>query len=631
MEALVGRGGMATVYRAHDVVLNRSVAIKVLEQSLTVDPKSVERFRREAVTAANLEHPSIVRVYDVQQQGNIHFITMRFVQGTTLRDILRDNGSLPLPAALNIIKPVASALHYAHRNGVIHRDVKPGNILVEPDGTVLLTDFGIAHAADNAQASLTAAGLVMGTADYLAPEQIAGRPAEARSDIYSLGVVLYEMLTGVTPFGGENTAAILYRQVHDQPAPVRSINPRLPIEVQPIVDRVLAKNPTLRYADPLDLARDLEEIVRWMPPGSNAMSRGPQARTNGANNGAGTPPPYRPPAQNGPQVQYNNAPVAGVHTSVGVRPPTGPHNGPRPYASQPYEVAGPQPQGRAVIIPPSRSKARGVALPLVALLLLAVGGTVLIMASGVFSKANAPDVPARFEMAGPPTYTGPLRSGNGPDITIPRALIPPDIDGDLADWAGAQPSAFDVAFNTPTEKGRAWRGVEDLDAKLYFAWDVDNFYIGAVITDNLHIQSAKTRGYNLFYGDDIEIWFDTNLESDFTRNEGNADDFQLGLSPGDFASLGPEAVFWRPDKSDARNKSVNVKAQRRPDETGYTLEARLPWTAFGEFRPQPGTPIGFAASVGDNDRAGEQVQEVMRSTVKGLIWNKPFTFGNLFF
>src|SRR5215210_2194042 len=138
IETLVGRGGMAAVYRAHDTVLNRSVAIKVLEPSLAVDPRAVERFRREAVTAANLEHASIVRVFDVQQAGNLHFIAMRYVQGTTLRNILRDNGPLPLDAIIGIVKPVAAALHYAHQRGIIHRDVKPGNILVEPDGTVLL-------------------------------------------------------------------------------------------------------------------------------------------------------------------------------------------------------------------------------------------------------------------------------------------------------------------------------------------------------------------------------------------------------------------------------------------------------------------------------------------------------------
>src|SRR5437588_3323991 len=188
---------------------------------------------------------------------------MRYVQGTTLREIMRDNGPLPLDAIINIIKPVASALHYAHQHGVIHRDVKPGNILVEPDGTVLLTDFGIARAADNSQAALTATGQVMGTADYLAPEQITGRPAGPRSDVYSLGVVLYEMLTGVTPFAGETTASILYRQVHDNHVPLRSINPRLPPELQPVVDRALAKTPALRHSDPLDTHTETEQIAQW--------------------------------------------------------------------------------------------------------------------------------------------------------------------------------------------------------------------------------------------------------------------------------------------------------------------------------------------------------------------------------
>jgi serine/threonine protein kinase len=628
LETLVGRGGMATVYRAHDTVLNRSVAIKVLEPALTFDPKSVERFRREAVTAANLEHPNIVRVYDVQQEGKIHFIAMRFVQGTTLRDILRDNGPLPLEAILNIIVPVASALHYAHRHGVIHRDVKPGNILVEPDGNVLLTDFGIARAAGGTQAGLTATGLVMGTADYLAPEQIAGRPAEPRSDIYSLGVVLYEMLTGVTPFAGENTASILYRQVHDQPPPLRSLNTRLPSELQPLMDRALAKNPALRHADALDLARDLETLAQWLPQGSPWLNRN------------ASPPPYTytpQPSRNGSGPR-SSGPV-GVHTGVSVRPPEGvPGSGaqavPRVYYEGAYEVPAPDPYPtgvRPILAPPQAQggRGRGVFLLLMAVLLLVVGVVAIVMATGVLSRGGGNGGDARFLAPGPPTYTGQTRQHES--MSIPRALIAPQVDGDISDWKSAPAGPFPAPHNTFTAKNvEPYDGPADLSANFYFAWDAANFYVAADITDDVHVQFAGTRGYNLFKGDDIEIWFDTDLAGDFASREANADDYQLGLSPGDFAGLAPEAVFWNPDRKDTRNRLVTVAA--RPKEGGgYTLEAAVPWEALGGFTPETGTAMGFAVSAGDNDQRNVPIQEIMLTTVPALEYRKPFTFGNLFF
>jgi serine/threonine-protein kinase len=617
IESLVGRGGMATVYRAHDTVLNRSVAIKVLDPALAIDPKAVERFRREAVTAANLEHPSIVRVYDVQQEGNLHYIAMRYVHGTTLREILRDNGPLPLDAILTIIRPVAEALHYAHRHGVIHRDVKPGNILVEPDGSVLLTDFGIARAADGSQSGLTATGNVMGTADYLAPEQISGRPADPRSDIYSLGIVLYEMLTGVTPFAGENTATILYKQVYENPPPLRAINPRLPVELQPIIDRALAKNPNLRYPDALELARDLEEVARWLPAGSPWLAR-PQ-------------PPGPAPAHDGPRrgSQPHSQPYV-VQTSRHQGPAvvrTG--TGPSPYIDQVYSESAPHPL--PVVVAPPRAGRRTMML-IFALLTLATGTLVLAIASGLVAVPGGEGVVFnRFQAPGRPVYTGPTRQGNGQDIHVPKALVPPAIDGDLTDWEGASPGPFPAPHVTEIRQGVKYEGANDLSAEFYFAWDDNNFYVAAVITDDVHVQFARTRGYDLYKGDDVELWFDTDLAGDFASREGNADDFQLGMSPGDFGALGPEAVFWRPNRVDARNKMVDVAARRRANNNGYTLEARVPWAAFGEFRPQPGQAIGFAASAGDNDRVGEAVQEVMISTTPNLVWNRPATFGNLFF
>ncbi|HUP27944.1 MAG TPA: protein kinase [Chloroflexia bacterium] len=609
IETLIGRGGMATVYRAHDTVLNRSVALKILEPSLSVDPKAVERFKREAVTAANLEHPAIVRVYDVQQEGNLHYIAMRYVHGTTLREILKDNGALPIDAVINIIRPVAEALHYAHRHGVIHRDVKPGNILVEPDGSVLLTDFGIARAADASQSALTNTGLVMGTADYLAPEQISGRPAEARSDIYSLGVVLYEMLTGVTPFAGETTASILYRQVHDNPLPLRSVNPRLPAELQPVVDRALAKNPALRPADPLELASNLEEVAHWLPPGS----------------------PWLKGRQQVPSQENGKRPSGYLYTQQAqLQARTPQRTVSRPYPEQdPYEAGPAYQRGGGALARPKRTGGR---LLVLALVLLGLGGALLASAAGLIPGIRGVNTGSpNFATPGPVQATQ-LRTGNGPDISVPKALVPLVIDGDLSDWAGAKPGPFPASFLTYTAtKSIQYGGPDDLSAQFYFAWDNDNLFIGADVTDDVHVQLASTRGYQLYKGDDIEVWFDTDLPGDFAASAANKDDFQLGLSPGDFGQLGPEAVFWNPDRSTERNNLIRVASQRKADQKGYFLEAAVPWSSFGDFRPSPGSAIGFAASAGDNDRAGVPGQELMVSTCPALEYAKPLTFGNLFF
>jgi hypothetical protein len=261
-----------------------------------------------------------------------------------------------------------------------------------------------------------------------------------------------------------------------------------------------------------------------------------------------------------------------------------------------------------------------------ALLLLGAGVLVLISALGIFTNRGTESV--RFKAPGPSTYAGPTRADNGADLHIPEALVPPAIDGDLSDWAGAGEAvaAGDITF----KKGREWGGPEDLSASFYFAWDATNFYIASTITDNVHVQFARTREYDLYKGDDIELWFDTDLAGDFAVREANGDDFQLGLSPGDFAGLAPEAVFWNPDRTAERNALVSVAA--RPRETGgYTLEAAVPWLALGSFRPSTGSAIGFAASAGDNDQRGVPLQELMITTGPRLQYRQPLTFGNLFF
>src|SRR5580658_565348 len=253
---LVARGGMAEVYRAHDRLLDRPVALKVLFPELSVDRAFVERFRREAQAAANLSHPNIVPVFDWGEDAGTYFIVMEFIDGRALSSILRSAGPMHPDRAAEIGADVAMALAYAHRHGVIHRDVKPGNVLITEDGIVKVTDFGIARAI-NTEESLTQTGAVMGTATYFSPEQAEGMGVDARSDIYSLGVVLFEMVTGRPPFMGDTPVAVASKHVRENPPTPREINPSVPPDLEAIILKCLAKSPEYRYATGDDLRVDL--------------------------------------------------------------------------------------------------------------------------------------------------------------------------------------------------------------------------------------------------------------------------------------------------------------------------------------------------------------------------------------
>ena len=252
----LARGGMAEVYLAHDLMLDRRVALKVLFRELSTDRSFVERFRREAQAAANLSHPNIVSIYDWGEEEGTYFIVMEYIEGRTLGQVIRSGGPLQPERAADIGADVAAALHYAHESGVIHRDVKPGNVLVSTTGVVKVTDFGIARAANTDQ-DLTQTGSVMGTATYFSPEQAQGHRVDGRSDIYSLGVVLYEMLVGRPPFQGDNPMAIAYKHVREEPAPPRSVNADVPAEFEAIVLQAMAKNPNDRYMTADELRQDL--------------------------------------------------------------------------------------------------------------------------------------------------------------------------------------------------------------------------------------------------------------------------------------------------------------------------------------------------------------------------------------
>jgi len=253
---LIARGGMAEVYRAHDRLLDRPVALKVLFPELSVDRSFVERFRREAQAAANLSHPNIVPVFDWGEDTGTYFIVMEFIDGRPLSSILKTAGTLSAERTADIGAHVAAALGYAHKHGVIHRDVKPGNVLITDDGHVKVTDFGIARAI-NTEESLTQTGAVMGTATYFSPEQAEGLGVDSRSDIYSLGVVLFEMVTGRPPFLGESPVAVASKHVRDNPPAPRELNPQIPPTFEAIILKSMAKDPNHRYTTAEELRADL--------------------------------------------------------------------------------------------------------------------------------------------------------------------------------------------------------------------------------------------------------------------------------------------------------------------------------------------------------------------------------------
>jgi len=261
----LARGGMADVYEAEDTLLNRSVAVKVLHANFASDQAFVARFRREAQAAANLSHPNIVAIFDWGQDEGTYFMVMELIRGRTLREIMRSEGAIMPRRAAEIASEAAAALSIAHQHGVYHRDIKPGNIMITEDGAVKVTDFGIARALDDSE-ELTRTGAVIGTATYFSPEQAQGLPADERSDVYALGIVLYEMLAGKPPFTGESPVAVAYQHVSEQAVSPDQINPEAPRELSAIAEHAIRKSPSDRYASADEFRSDLLRYLGGAEP-----------------------------------------------------------------------------------------------------------------------------------------------------------------------------------------------------------------------------------------------------------------------------------------------------------------------------------------------------------------------------
>ena len=265
----IGNGGMATVYKAKCHVLNRFVAIKVLKEEFTTDEEFIRRFNVEAQSAAGLTHPNIVSIYDVGHEDGIYFIVMELIQGKTLKQIINEEGKLPWKWSVNIAIQIASALEAAHRNNIIHRDIKPHNIIITEDGVAKVTDFGIAKAVSNS--TITAFGTTIGSVHYFSPEHARGGFTDAKSDLYSLGVVMYEMLTGRVPFDADTPVSIALKHMQEKPVEPIRINPDIPLAVNNIIMKAMQKEPSARYSSATEMLKDLSMALK--KPEGNFVSQ----------------------------------------------------------------------------------------------------------------------------------------------------------------------------------------------------------------------------------------------------------------------------------------------------------------------------------------------------------------------
>ncbi len=479
----IGRGGMADVFSARDLLLDRQVAVKVLFPEFATDANFVERFRREAQSAASLSHPNIVNVYDWGKYEGTYFIVMEEVQGRTLAEILTTAKQLTSKQAAEIASEVAAALGFAHDNHVAHRDIKPANILIGSNGQVKVADFGIARALNApTESNLTQVGSVMGTATYFSPEQAQGAQPDPRSDLYSLGIVMYEMVAGKPPFTGENPVSIAYKQVHDAPQPLVQIVADVPRSFEAIVAKLLAKDPKLRYPSAAALRDDLRRFRNDEPVQALAAVQGAQQRAAGAAGVAGA------------------AAVLGVAGATTVNPTTAPTGMIPTGAPRSTEVpstgmieAG-YPTGAsadAMYYDTNGSRTGWYALgAFVALILLVIGGVLLFQA---LSSDDGSDEAIQFVLD---DYTNQPRTEVVADLeaknirftTIAEEnnLVPPDFVHKTNPVAGTlilQDQIVEVFFNPDTQLVPLPNvvGLSSEEARTRLA--ADGFVVGEITTE----------------------------------------------------------------------------------------------------------------------------------------------------
>ena len=402
----IGRGGMGMVFQGFDTLLQRVVAVKVLPPQFAFDDDFVRRFHREAVMSAQLHHSNVVTIHDVGEHDGYHYIVMEFLEGQTLDQWLKDNGTMPLPQAVQVLRQVASALDFAHSRGMIHRDIKPSNIMLASDGHATLMDFGLVRAAEGAM--LTRTGMVVGTPEYMAPEQATGAEIDGRTDVYALGVVLYRMLSGHLPFTRSTPYAVTYAHIHEAPPPLRQLRADLPARMEAILLKAMAKEPAARYARASQMANDFAAAVAEMPAAETIA---------------------RPAAD-----------LYAAQTLIGDAPTRQVVNKPPSAAPPPRPVAAPA---------PASTPRRALPLPLIigAVALLAILGIGGFALAGNRGAVSAPTATAAALAAASPTPAPATATLAAPPTVVTPTVVTPTA---AATAAPASPTAAALATSAVT-------------------------------------------------------------------------------------------------------------------------------------------------------------------------------------
>lgn len=652
LQRLLGEGGMAEVWLGVDERMQRAVAIKLLRPQYAKDQALLERFRREAEIVAQLNSPHIVQVYDVGQSASTSFIVMEYVEGQDLKELLRFDAPLPVERALQLLRDIAEGVGVAHHAGLIHRDLKPGNVLLSQRGDVKVTDFGVARQI--AGAALTEPGTVWGTSHYLAPEQARGATLSPASDVYALGVILFEMLTGALPFTSDDPVAVAIAHIQEPPPDVQTLNPGVPAGVAHLVARLLSKAPERRPADGKALVKILDSYksgsgsLTTVQPTAEATDDAPAPRPvrpmRVAERPVAPPPPSARPAPPTRAVWIGGGIIAALALCVLVgafalrRPDNSaaesPGGGSVPTATTaptvsitvPVVVAGPGTPSTTATLSPEPSTASATAT------LPPESGTPTATAT-LPPEASPEPSPS----LAPPSATATLEPTAEPTATLAPILLPDgpngpnaiarlreqgiQVDGSLNDWEGIT----SIPIANVTFQPENWSGLPDLSGQARFAWNGDALYLAIDRADDLFVQN--TEGFSLYLGDSVELWLDTDLLGDQNVAENDGDDFFLAFSPGDFNTRRAEGVIYYPTRDASRHSQLEVRAITNGG-AGYTMEARIPWALLG-VEPFETLGLGYAVGLNDNDDPTVSEQQTQITSTPLTPFRSPQRFGYL--